>query len=222
MAKVRGSWLGRAADRVVNFFSGEWILEWSPYTANGGTVVAVRSLWLTFWVFLPAFLLKTTLGEGKVAAFDVRQGAADFVEILPWLAAIFAGVYAALYTRFSSQWTYLANLFNQIVQAQLALPENPHEAQLNTMASWKAAFIEDAEDLHLAAKPMFLVAVQDWGSDARVARRFVRNTVGGEQRLTGLLKRLEMIREQAEATPPAVTEGAAPERESGLARPNSL
>jgi hypothetical protein len=153
----------------------------------------------------------------------VRQGAADFVEILPWLAAIFAGVYVALYTRFSSQWTYLANLFNQIVQAQLALPEKPHEAQLNTMASWKAAFIEDAEDLHLAAKPMFLVAVQDWGSDARVASRFVHNTVGGEQRLTALLKRLEMIREQAEeAAPPVLAEGAAPERDGGLVRPNTL
>jgi hypothetical protein len=223
MAKVRGSRLGRVADRIVNFFSGEWILEWSPYTANGGTVVAVRSLWLTFWVFLPAFLLKTTLGEGKVAVFDVRQGAADFVEILPWLAAVFAGVYVALYTRFSSQWTYLANLFNQIVQAQLALPETPHEAQLTTMASWKAAFIEDAEDLHLAAKPMFLVAVQDWGSDPRVASRFVRNTVGGERRLTGLLKRLEIIREKAEeAAPTALAEGAVPERESSVVRPKSV
>ncbi|HUQ48942.1 MAG TPA: hypothetical protein VM053_11980 [Gemmatimonadaceae bacterium] len=126
MAKIRGSWFGRTADRLINFFSGEWILEWSPYTANGGTVVAIRSLWLTFWVFFPAFVLKTSLGEGKIAAFDPRQGAADFVESLPWIAAIFAGVYVALYTRFSSQWTYLANLFNQIVQAQLALPETPH------------------------------------------------------------------------------------------------
>lgn len=199
MTTIRGSWLGRTADWIVNFFSGEWILEWSPFTTNGGTVVALRSLWLTFWLFLPAFLLKTTLGQGKVAVLDIRQGAADFVEVLPWLAAIFAGVYVAFYTRFSSQWTYLANLFNQIVQAQLALPEKPHEAQLDVMASWKAAFIEDAQDLHLAAKPMFLVAVQDWGSDEQVASRFVRNTVGGEERLKALLTRLAMVRMQTES-----------------------
>lgn len=185
---------------MVSFLSGEWILEWSPHTANGGTVVAARSLWLTFWIFLPAFLLRATLGEGRGPEFDLRQGAADFVELLPWLAAIFAGVYAAFYTRFSSQWTYLANLFNQIVQTQLTLPEVPHAAQLDTMASWKAAFIEDAEDLHLAAKPMFLVAVHDWGTDPTVANKFARNTVRGEERLTALLERLRSIRKRAEPT----------------------
>src|SRR5690606_27947217 len=91
---------GTIVQQLVGLLSGEWILSWTPYTANGGTVVAARAIWLSTWIFGSAFLVKTSLGEGKVAEFDLRQGAADFVEILPWLGAIFAGVYAALYTRF--------------------------------------------------------------------------------------------------------------------------
>src|SRR5687767_710816 len=107
MTKVRGSWIGSATEKVVNFFSGEWILEWTPYTANGGTVVTARSLWLTGWVYGAAFALVTRFGEGRIAEWDLRQGAADFVSTLPWVAAIFGAVYIALYTRFSSQWNYL-------------------------------------------------------------------------------------------------------------------
>lgn len=192
-ARSRGTKMGRFVDRVVSFFVGEWILNWSHHTVNGGTVVAARTAWLTAWIYIPAFVLRTTLSVGKVAVFDFRQGLADLVDTLPWLAAIFAGIYTAFYTRFSSQWTYLAGLYNQIMQAHLALPTDERDSRMDTLAAWKAGFIEDAEDLHLAAKPMFLVAVRQWGTDTRVAERYSKNTVGGQLRLKALLDRLELI-----------------------------
>lgn len=95
------------------------------------------------------------------------------------------------------------------------------EGQLETMASWKAAFIEDAEDLHLASKPMFLVAVHDWGTDARVASKFVRNTVGGGTRLNALLKRLELIRQQAEGAKGPILTAPSPESQDSLTLPGT-
>ncbi len=37
---------------------------------------------------------------------------------LPTFGAIFAAVYFALYARFASQWSYLANLYNKIKEAE--------------------------------------------------------------------------------------------------------
>src|SRR5687768_9782380 len=122
MSKVRGSRTGTIAEKLVSFVSGEWILQWTTYTANGGTVVTFRSFWITLWIYVPGFLLKTSLAEGKTLDLDLRQGAVDFVNTLPWLAAIFGAAYVALYTRFSSQWNYLANLFNEIVQVEITMP----------------------------------------------------------------------------------------------------
>lgn len=159
--------------------------------------MATRAAWLTFWIFGAAFLLKTSLAEGKTLDFDLRQGAADFAEIIPWLGAVFAGVYVALYTRFASQWNYLAALYNQIVEAQLAMPsDNPDDRQ-NALAAWKAGFIEDAEELHLATKSVFLVAVLHWGQDEEVAAQYAKNTVGGGARLEVLLIRLGAIWDKA-------------------------
>lgn len=198
MRKPRDNKLGAVADFVVRFLSGEWIIERTPNAANGGTVVTLRSLWLTAWIYVPTFLFYSRFALGKGASFDARQGAADLADTLPWLATIFGAVYVAFYSRFSSQWTYLANLFNQIVQSQLTMPLDDLVRRQDTMASWKAAFIEDAEDLHLAAKPMFLVAVLQWGSEQQVSEKFASNTVGGAERLEDLLENLEGIRAKAE------------------------
>jgi hypothetical protein len=195
---VRGSWVGWIFDHLVSFFSGEWILNWTPYTANGGTVVTARTAWLSFWIYFAAFLLRTTLAEGKTDVIDMRQGIADFVETLPWLATIFGAVYIAFYSRFSSQWTYLANLYNQIVQTQISIPPDLREQNGDLIASWKAGFIEDAEELHLAAKPMFLVAIRNWAAEPLVAQKYALNTVGGAARLNALLDRLGRIAAKAE------------------------
>lgn len=198
MAKVRGTIAGAIVQSLVRFFSGEWILEWSPHTANGGTVVAARSVWLAGWIYLAAFLVYTRFAAGKGSVIDWRQGAADIVATLPWLAATLGGVYAALYSRFSSQWEYLAGLFNQIVGTMAQMEDPLDERRLNLIAAWKAGFIEDAQDLHLAAKPMFLMAVLQWGAEELVKENFVSNTVGGERRLIELLARLQQIRDEVE------------------------
>jgi uncharacterized membrane protein YuzA (DUF378 family) len=196
-AHPRGNSEGRRIDRLISFVAGEWILTRTPYTANGGTVVAARTLWLTGLVYVPTFFLVTTFGEGKVFEPDIRQGAADFVALLPWLGAIVAAVYAGFYTRFSSQWTYLAGLYNQIIQTEISMPADVAELRSAHLVAWKAGFIEDAEDLHLASKPLFLVAVRNWARDEEVAAAYAENTVGGEARLKALVLRSDQIWERA-------------------------
>lgn len=65
--------------------------------------------------------------------------------------------YAALYTRFSSQWAYLADLYNQ----QMAVACTLNKAQLggHNYRAWQAAFIEDAICMHLATKEGFAAAI---------------------------------------------------------------
>jgi hypothetical protein len=54
------------------------------------------------------------------------------------------------YARFSSQWSYLAGVYNQIKAAECRTG-----FQETVLAQWKAGFIEDAADLHLLRKAMF-------------------------------------------------------------------
>jgi hypothetical protein len=65
------------------------------------------------------------------------------------------GIYTALYARFASQWNYLANLYNQMMQVGVSA----EHIQRDKMARWKAGFVEDAYSLHLAQKPMFAEVV---------------------------------------------------------------
>jgi len=116
---------------------------------------------------------------------------------LPWVGAIFAFTYAALYARFSSQWTYLAGFYNQIMatQAQIA-GTAPTAAQSNPNSNekiqiWKAAFVEDAQDLHVATKKMFSLAVWFMLEEPAVFDIFVKYTVNGPERLQELVNALK-------------------------------
>lgn len=68
--------------------------------------------------------------------------------------ATFGATYAALYTRFSSQWTYLAGLYNQLMATQAHAPIDNDPERAGIYLAWEAAFIEDADDLHLSTKPI--------------------------------------------------------------------
>jgi hypothetical protein len=182
--------MGRLTRRIFGFFSGEWMLNFFAYTANGGGVVFSRTLWIAFWIYLPAFLVRTSLAPGRVFVFDLRQGLADIAETIPWLGAIIGSAYAALYTRYSSQWTYLAGLYNQISQTKASVPE-PSEAQKAVLNAWIAGFIEDAEELHLATKPIFAAAIRHWLLDKNVCEWYVQHTAGGSKRLEALRKALD-------------------------------
>jgi hypothetical protein len=181
--------MGRLTQRIFGFFSGEWMLDFPPYTANGGGIVFSRTLWIAFWIYLPAFLVMTSLSPGRVFVFDLRQGLADIADTIPWLGAIIGSTYAALYTRYSSQWTYLAGLYNQITQTKASV-QNPCEAQKEVLTSWIAGFIEDAEDLHLATKPMFAPAIRNWLLDEYVCAWYEKHTAGGKDRLEALRQAL--------------------------------
>ncbi|MCP3143874.1 hypothetical protein [Pyxidicoccus xibeiensis] len=143
---------------MMRFFSGEFFLNWM---ANGGTAVLLRSIWVTALVYLGAVALseitdpKSILWDWSWESFRTA-----IHETIHWIGAIFAGAYVALYSRFSSQWTYLAGLYNQILQTQTQL-QNATEAQKENLDSWWAAFIEDSIELHLARKTMFSYIIND-------------------------------------------------------------
>src|SRR5262249_19684922 len=142
---------------------------------NGGTVIFLRSFVVGVFLCILSFLL-AWLSDGldpnpsspshpawpMLSMNAVRQG---LKTSLSWYGAIFAAVYAAFYTRFSSQWTYMAGVYNQIkaIEAQIAASaSNNKRLAYKVIASWKAAFIEDADDLHLALKPMFAETIRAW------------------------------------------------------------
>jgi hypothetical protein len=87
--------------------------------------------------------------------FDKSQYFHDLPATLPWIGAIFGFTYVALYARFSSQFAYLAGVYNQIMatQAQIAgtapTPAQQDPDSNEKIQIWMAGFVEDRLDLHL-------------------------------------------------------------------------
>jgi hypothetical protein len=181
---------------VGQLVTGEWMFWWGR--PNGGTVIIWRSVQITLTMYLLGLALRSFFKAGCPGPchFEIGGLLHDGAETVPWLGAIFAAVWAALYARFSSQWTYLAGVYNQIKQTLVNLdnlkdlkdrdPERAEQLRL-----WRAGFIEDALDLHLATKPMFATFVQRTLEDEEVAKRFDQYTVNGKERRERLLKQLE-------------------------------
>ena len=161
---------------LVHVFSAEALLT---YRANGGSVIALRSLLITAWVYAAAI--------GASAVLDLR-GRFAYVE---WFGAVFAAVYAGLYSRFASQWVYLAGVYNSIKQAETQVQRDSSLAMC-ALADWKAGFIEDALELHLATKSIFAPVILVWGSAPEVTAAFKQHTPGGESFYRDLM---ETVRE---------------------------
>ena len=132
---------------LVRYASFEVVLDWTGQ-GNGGDVILFRSAGITL------------LGWALISPFCDSY---DFLRS----AALFGATYAALYTRFSSQWTYLAGVYNQIKAAQARMDPTNEEAR-RAIAEWKAAFIQDSDALHLATKRLFAETVRAWGSEREV------------------------------------------------------
>jgi len=111
---------------------------------------------------------------------------------LPWFGAIFGAIYISLYTRFSSQWTYLAGLYNQLMASQVLEPFTGDGDRARTYVAWWAAFVEDAEDVHLALKKNYAAVIVGLLQDARIRTMYVQSTVGGAGRLADLERQLEV------------------------------
>jgi hypothetical protein len=149
MATARTSdWLGGLYAVV----TGEYLLVARP---NGGEVILARSLITTFFVYLLALGAHSYSAKGAALAFDPNALRRELHETLPWAGAIFGAVYIALYTRYSNQWAYLGNLYNQIMAAKAAGNTN-----INALERWKVGFIADAYTLHLDRKPLFAGVIQ--------------------------------------------------------------
>lgn len=163
--------------------SGEFLLRVRP---NGGDVVFVRSVWTSALLVLLAIGLKERLASGATWAFSSANLVSEVRDHLDWLGAAFAATYAAYYARFSSQWTYLAGMYNQIMAAQVQSPRGEVELRERPYTAWWAAFIEDAEDVHLAAKPSYAAVIAGLIGDAEIRRMYESATANGEKRLVKL------------------------------------
>lgn len=104
---------------MLRLFSGEPVLRWMP---NGGVAVALRSAWTSVFLYGMAISLKAAMAPGHEWSFDLTECRSLVSETIPWLGAIFAGSYVALYTRFASQWAYLSEVYNQIMAAAVQNP----------------------------------------------------------------------------------------------------
>lgn len=158
-------------ERVFEFLSGECLLKLFWRHNNGGCAIFFRALFVSCAVYITAFVVSVLLNwthSGHVALEEIA------LDTLTWFGAIFAGTYAVFLARFASQWQYLANFFNQIraveISTLLSTDEGAKEKATELVNRWKAAFIFDAESLHLAKKSSFCGLIIDWMEDEGVKR----------------------------------------------------
>lgn len=146
--------------------TAEGLLDSFP---NGGAVIAARASVATLVLTIVLIGLYNLFGcwDGTLQrlTWDASELKRQVYAFTPWTAAFWGATYAGFYTRFSSQWTYLAGTYNQIKQTE-CVTERYHRP----LAEWKAGFIEDAENLHLAFKPIFATTIHHWLDDDEKVR----------------------------------------------------
>lgn len=170
------------SQKIVCVISFEWFL--SGNKANGGTIIFLRALAITLTITAIAMVLNNLINPKLILPIKWINFRQQIVDLSPWSAALFAGAYLALYTRFSAQWSYLANLYNMIKQAEISMYASTADAkqrnrQKDILGQWKAGYIEDAIELHLAGKSNVAGIILAWGRDPRVRKEFCNNTFNG-------------------------------------------
>jgi hypothetical protein len=168
---------------LIWLLSGEWMLHGQ---ANGGHIVLVRSLWTALVIFFAAIAIEQRLDEGATWRFDARALRTALDRNIEWLGAILAVTYVGYYSRFAAQWSYLAGVYNQIMACQVQTPPGSDTASDRIYSVWWAAFIEDAEDVHLALKHSFAATIAHCLGDASIRKLYEQGTVQGQQRLAAL------------------------------------
>lgn len=181
--------LWSAVGALQAFASGEFFLTFRP---NGGDVVLVRSIWTAALLFVAAIGVSQRLEAGATWVFSpsaLRSGATEHVE---WLGALLAAAYAVYYSRFAAQWTYLAGLYNQIMGLRAQTGEvDTWRAEI--YAKWWAAFIEDAQDVHLALKPSYAALIHGLLEKPGVREAYVNAALRGPERIARLERRLASV-----------------------------
>jgi hypothetical protein len=174
--------------RLFAWATGEVLLRHWP---KCGTLILVRAIWSAAVVLILRLATLNVVEPDRTWDPSCRELRKQLAESLPSFATVLAAAYAAFYARFSSQWSYLAGVYNAIKAAEYSVApiadRESAERQARALADWKAGFIEDCEDLHLARKPSFATSVYTWGRAADVQESFVSNVIGSRQRLESLL-----------------------------------
>ncbi len=178
----RPKMIGKAWGFIVGLISGEWVVTGCLKT-NGGDAILFRTCWVTLLVAVAVVGIRLQWVHAPNG--DEIAVTQHLLDVGGWLSAVFGGVYLALYARFSSQWAYLASLYNQIKQTEATAGVNPA-----VLASWKAGFIEDAENLHLACKSSFAPVIKAWGADTAVENAFAKYAPGSTSRWNALQVRV--------------------------------
>ncbi|MES2676683.1 MAG: hypothetical protein V4660_20770 [Pseudomonadota bacterium] len=173
-------------DKIISFMTAEFFLKKRP---NGGKAVLFRSLFITTYLYLFAIVIKSFTAENSTFSFSLSQFVTEVNATIPWLGAIFGATYAALYTRFSSQWSYLAGFYNQQIQASLSLSEEVLNG--DNYAIWQAAFIEDAVCMHLATKIGFSNAILMMIKEEKTRKILEEDQHFGNERVAQIEKSLE-------------------------------
>ena len=91
--------------------SMEFLFRWYY---NRGSVILLRSLWTAAWLLILATWANSIIENGTGGSIDPGLILSTLRDHPTWYAIVFAAVYTGLYARFSSQWQYLAQLYNQI------------------------------------------------------------------------------------------------------------
>lgn len=201
---------------MIQLISCEFVLKSRP---NGGSAVLIRSVLISIALYAVACGLKARLSPGATWQPDWTAARALITESIPWLGAIFAGIYAALYARFASQWNYLANLYNQIMATSVQTPPEEGTRSAEILRMWQAGFIEDAEELHLATKPMFASVIRSMLDRKPVRDAFIRDAPGGSDRLSLLEAKIDISLTRAAAKYKRKSTSAAPSPEPVLVAP---
>jgi hypothetical protein len=162
-----------------DFLAGEWLLK--LFKANGGTVIALRAIWITAVFAGFSMMAVSAFDPARVGPISWSGTVNVFWEISSNVTIFLGASYLALYARFVSQWSYLAGLYNLIKQAEAA-----NGADKKVISEWKAGYLEDAENLHLAAKNNLAPVLHAWVKDPSVVNAYIENTPGGASRLQEL------------------------------------
>lgn len=171
--------------KLIDILSAEYILT-KNILPNGGAAAFIRSAIVCGEIVLAIYIAWYSIDPAKnITEWSQKVFAEEITNIAPWIAAVFGGVYVVFYARFVSQWTYLANLYNQIKFAEVQGVQNKL-----AFSQWKAGYIEDALDLHMATKQNVRAIIKAWGfdkDDPAVLHAFIRHANGGQQRWDELL-----------------------------------
>ena len=196
----------RVAKCLFDLASGETLIARLKPQENGGEIIFARAVWVAVVVTLLSEALAGIARLIRLACepFPVfppvpLTAAGCVLGLLAWLRSltetngsffltVFAGCYAAFYARFASQWTYLADLYNQINAKEIDIAGAPHCQALTDrdsalaaidagatsglqfnqaylLGQWKCGFIEDAFTIHLAKKKLFASVIVNWAKD---------------------------------------------------------